>query len=116
MLTLPPELDDAAFIDGCSRFQVLTLILLPLLKPAIFTMTILTFLASWNDFFGPLIYLSEMKKYTITLGLTLFRGEFITYWNWLMAASIVAILPCLLIFMLFQRYFIQGIALTGLKG
>jgi ABC-type glycerol-3-phosphate transport system permease component len=116
MLTLPTELDDAAFIDGCSKFQVLILILLPLLKPAVFTMTILTFLASWNEFFSPLIYLSEMKKYTVTLGLTLFRGEFVTYWNWLMAASVVAILPCLLIFMLFQRYFIQGIALTGLKG
>jgi ABC-type glycerol-3-phosphate transport system permease component len=116
MLTLPKELDDAAFIDGCSKLQVLVLILLPLLKPAIFTMTILTFLGSWNDFFGPLIYLSDMKKYTVTLGLTLFRGEFATYWNWLMAASIVAILPCLLIFMLAQKYFIQGIALTGLKG
>lgn len=116
MLTLPRELDDAALIDGCSKFQVLMLILLPLLKPAIFTMTILTFLGSWNDFFGPLIYLSDMKKYTVTLGLTLFRGEFTTYWNWLMAASVVAILPCLLIFMLAQRYFIQGIALTGLKG
>lgn len=116
LITLPRELDDAALIDGCSRLQVLILILLPLLKPAIFTMTILTFLGSWNDFFGPLIYLSDMKKYTITLGLTLFRGEFVTYWNWLMAASIVAILPCLLIFMLAQRYFIQGIALTGLKG
>lgn len=116
MITLPRELDDAALIDGCSKLQVLILILLPLLKPAIFTMTILTFLGSWNDFFGPLIYLSNMKKYTITLGLTLFRGEFVTYWNWLMAASVVAILPCLLIFMLAQRYFIQGIALTGLKG
>lgn len=116
MLTLPKELDDAAFIDGCSKFQVLVLILMPLLKPAIFTMVILTFLGTWNDFFGPLIYLSDMKKYTVTLGLTLFRGEFSTYWNWLMAASVVAISPCLLIFLLFQRYFIQGIALTGLKG
>ena len=116
MLNLPKELDDAAFIDGCSKLQVLGIILLPLLKPAIFTMAILTFLGTWNDFFGPLIYLSEMKKYTITLGLTLFRGEFSIYWNWLMAASVVAILPCLLIFIFFQRYFIQGIALTGLKG
>lgn len=116
MLTLPKELDDAAFIDGCSKLQVLILILMPLLKPAIFTMVILTFLGTWNDFFGPLIYLSDMKKYTVTLGLTLFRGEFSTYWNWLMAASVVAIFPCLLIFLLFQRYFIQGIALTGLKG
>jgi len=113
--TLPKELDDAATIDGCGKLQILLYILIPLLKPAIFAVVIFTFMGCWNDFFNPLIYLSSPNKLTITLGLTLFKTEYLTQWNLLMAASVCAIVPCLLIFALSQRYFIKGIALTGIK-
>jgi ABC-type glycerol-3-phosphate transport system permease component len=115
-LTIPKELADAARIDGCSEFRIYWNIMLPLAKPALATVAILTFLFTWNDFLGPLIYLSDQMKSTLALGLTLFVGQFQTEWGLLMAASLLTLLPIIVIFFLFQRYFIQGFTMSGIKG
>jgi len=116
-LTISPELADAAKIDGCGYFQIFTLIYLPLSKPALATVAIFTFMGNWNDFMGPLIYLSKDKNWTLTLGLSRFTGMYgLTAWNLLMAASLITVLPCILLFFFAQRYFIQGIVITGVKG
>lgn len=115
-LSLPPDLEDAARIDGCNRLQILTYIFLPLAKPAITAVAIFVFIDTWNEFFMPLIVITSRTLYTVQLGLMTFRGEFSTEWNLLMAASVTALLPCLIVFFLFQRYFIRGLALSGLKG
>ncbi|MCD6290433.1 MAG: carbohydrate ABC transporter permease [Anaerolineae bacterium] len=116
-LTIPPELADAAKIDGCGYFGTYSRIYLPLSKPALATMVIFTFMWNWNDFMNPLIYLSSSEKWTLTLGLSRFTGMYgMTAWNLLMAASLVTILPCVVLFFFAQRYFIQGIVITGVKG
>jgi ABC-type glycerol-3-phosphate transport system permease component len=114
--TLPTELAEAARIDGCSEIRIFSNIMMPLCKPAIATIAIFTFMGSWNDFFGPLIYLTDPKLYTIALGLRAFKGYSGVQWNLLMAASIVTALPTLVIFFSFQNYFVKGITLTGIKG
>ena len=118
-MTLPLELDDAATIDGCSRFRIFWNIILPLSKPAIGTIAIFAFFGRWNDLMGPLIYLRSPDKRTLALGLTYFRdetGQTMVPWNLLMAVSLMIALPCLAVFFFFQRTFVQGIALTGIKG
>ncbi|MGQ9554232.1 MAG: carbohydrate ABC transporter permease [Anaerolineae bacterium] len=115
-MTLPRELDEAAAMDGCSTLGVLWRILLPLSKPALATVAIFTFMGSWNDFMTALIYVNSIPKMTLALGLHIFQGAYYTQWNYLMAASLVVMLPCLILFFLAQNYFIQGIALTGMKG
>jgi len=115
-LTIPKELNEAAIIDGAGYFTIYRKIIIPLSKPAIASVAIFQFMGAWNDFFGPLVYLNEMKKYPLSLALYAFRGVYSTEWQQLMAASIVVTLPCLIIFFLAQRYFIQGITLTGMKG
>ncbi|MBN1876393.1 MAG: carbohydrate ABC transporter permease [Anaerolineae bacterium] len=117
--TLPEELVDAARIDGCSELGIFWRIMLPLAKPALATVAVFTFMGSWNDYMGPLLYLSkDPNKYTVALGLATFRNAFLgrTRWDLLMAASTMMILPIIVIFFLAQRYFIQGIAVSGLKG
>jgi len=116
MMTIPYELDEAARIDGCSTWQILFKILLPLCKPVITIIFVFTFLDVWGDFLGPLIYLNDEAKYTISLGLALFRGRFFTYWNLMMAASLVVCIPPLVIYYLAQDYIIGGIASVGIKG
>ena len=115
-MTLPLELDDAARIDGCSSFGIFWRIMLPLSRPALGVIAIFPFMGHWNDFFGPLIYLNSPSKYTLALGLNLFRGTQFTAWNLLMAASTMTALPCIVLFFVAQRYFIQGIVFTGVKG
>lgn len=116
-LTLPRELFDSAVIDGCSTLDIFLRIALPLVKPALSAVAIFSFMGHWNDFMGPLIYLRSTEKYTLSLGINMFRGyEGITMWGELMAVSLVAAIPCLVIFFIAQKYFIQGITLTGLKG
>jgi multiple sugar transport system permease protein len=115
-LTLPPELEDAARIDGASTLQILRHIILPLSLPAMATVAIFTFQATWNDFLPPLIYLHDQSLYTVSLGLNFFRSSYDIRWNYLMAASLVTMLPVVLVFFAAQRYFIRGISLTGLKG
>jgi multiple sugar transport system permease protein len=115
-LTIPRELDDAARIDGAGSFRVLTRILLPLSKPALATVSIFAFLHYWNDFLGPLIYLSTPSKFTLAVGIAYFQGEFRTNFPLLMAAATMAMLPPLLVFFAAQRLFIEGVTMTGLKG
>ena len=115
-LSIPSELSDAALIDGCTHPGIWWRIILPLSKPALITVAIFTFLLTWNDFFGPLLYLRSEKLYTLQVGLQYFREQYSVEWQELMAASTVVLLPVLVIFFLGQRLFVQGITLTGLKG
>jgi multiple sugar transport system permease protein len=114
--TLPRELDEAAEIDGCNRLSILVRILLPLARPALATVAIFTFMQKWNEFLGPLIWLNSQKKFTLSLALGLFRDQFETNWNGVMSMSFLVTLPCLILFFVAQKYFIRGIATTGLKG
>jgi multiple sugar transport system permease protein len=117
-MTIPLELDDAARIDGCSRFGIFWRILLPLSKPALGTVAIFSFFWRWNDFMGPLIYLKSPRLRTLALALAFFRDETggtLVPWNLLMAVSLLVALPCLLVFFFFQRFFVEGIAFTGIK-
>lgn len=116
-LTIPIALDEAARIDGASTFVIYHSVFLPLAKAPLIAMSIFVFMGSWNDFFGPLIYLHEMHNFTLALGLQLFKsfGEYATRWDLIMAASSVMAIPPILVFFFSQRYFIKGIALTGLK-
>lgn len=115
LLTLPRDLDEAAELDGCSPLGTWWRILLPLMKPALLTVVIFSFIGRWNDLLGPLLYLNSQEKFTLSLGLMAFRGMYSTAWNQLMAASIVVMLPCLVLFFVAQRYFIQGLIIGGLK-
>lgn len=115
--TIPLELDHAARIDGCGEVSILWRIILPLSKPALATVTIFSFMGHWNDFLAPLIYINSSSKLTVSVALARFRGEYgTTAWHLLMAASIVAVLPCILIFFFAQEYFVKGIQMTGMKG
>jgi multiple sugar transport system permease protein len=115
-MTIPPELEDAARIDGANLLQMLWYVILPTVSPAIATVAIFTFQNSWNDFLPPLIYLHDQSLYTISLGLSFFRSSYDIQWSYLMAASFVTMLPIILVFFLAQRMFIEGITLTGMKG
>jgi multiple sugar transport system permease protein len=115
-MTIPTELDDAAKIDGCSYVGIWWRILLPLTKPALATVAIFSFIGNWNEFLLPLIYLNDESKFTLTLGLATFRGLYHTQWGYLMAASVTVLLPCLVVFFLAQRSFVEGITFSGLQG
>ncbi len=114
--SLPRELSESARIDGANEWQIFIRVILPLIKPALVAVGLFQFLASWNDFLGPLIYLSDPNLYTISLGLSFFRGEYASEYGPLMAVSTLAILPVIILFFVAQRTFIQGITLTGVKG
>ncbi len=120
-MTIPRELDDAAKIDGCSYYRIFWRIVLPLSKPALGAVAIFAFMSSWSDFFQPLIYLMSEDKWPIALGLLSYKylsalGQFMVAWNVLMGASFLALLPPLVVFFFFQKTFISGIALSGIKG
>ena len=115
-MTIPNDLEDAAKIDGCSYFGIYWRIMLPLIKPALAALTIMTFMGSWNNFMGPLIYINSPEKMTLAYGLQLFQGAHSAEYGLLMAASTLVMLPVLMVFFFTQRYFIQGITLTGIKG
>ncbi|MFD7878500.1 carbohydrate ABC transporter permease [Streptomyces sp. NPDC059766] len=118
MRNLPKELDEAARLDGCGHLRIYWSVVLPLCRPALITSAIFTFINAWNDFMGPLIYLNEPGKYTVSLGLTMFRDSdgLASNYGGLIAMSLVALLPVLLFFLAFQRYLIDGMATSGLKG
>jgi ABC-type glycerol-3-phosphate transport system permease component len=118
MMTVPMEMDEAATLDGCSPIGVYWRVMLPMSKPALATVAIFSFMNHWNDLMTPLIYLNSRRLYTISLGLATFRQQYSTEtpWHLLMAASVVTMMPPLIIFFLAQRLFIQGIVVTGLKG
>ncbi len=115
-MTIPKEMDDAAYIDGCSPLGLYWRIHLPLSLPALGVVAIFMFTGTWNDFLHPLIYLSKVKMYTVALGLSLFRGGLTTDMRVLMAASLLVVLPTVIIFFVAQRYFVQGIVISGVKG
>ncbi|MBV7332141.1 carbohydrate ABC transporter permease [Chloroflexi bacterium TSY] len=115
-LTIPQELVDAARIDGCSFIQTYYKIFLPLSKPALATLGIFTFLGSWNNLMGPLIFLNEVESMTITLGLTLLTTQAGGRWELIQAGAVISIVPIIVMFFIGQEHFIQGIARTGLKG
>jgi multiple sugar transport system permease protein len=115
-LTVPRELEEAARLDGCSTFGVFWHIMLPMSKPALTTVALFAFIAHWNDFFGPLIYTQSMEKKTLSLGLAAFKGLNGTEYHLMMAASVAVLLPIIVIFFLAQRYFVQSIVTSGVKG
>jgi ABC-type glycerol-3-phosphate transport system permease component len=114
-LTIPLDLAESARIDGANIFQIFRYIYLPLSKPALATLGIFTFMWSWNDLLNPLIYVSELKQLTLTVGMSFFQNQYGGKWTLMMAAAVVSILPILIIFFVAQKYFIQGIAMTGIK-
>ncbi|HMN27888.1 MAG TPA: carbohydrate ABC transporter permease [Caldilineaceae bacterium] len=116
MLTIPWDLTDAARVDGASEFTILWRIMLPLVKPALLVVAVMHFLFTWNDFFGPLIYLDDTSEYPLVLGLYAFQTRRGVQWNHLMAASLTVTFPLILLFFIAQRYFIEGVTLSGLKG
>lgn len=115
-MSLPRELEEAAEIDGCNPFMTYWRIMLPLVVPAMLTLGVFTLMNTWNDYMGPLIYLSSPEKYTMTLGIAYFKGVYTTQWNLVMAGSIVSVVPILVAYLCAQKYFIEGIAFSGVKG
>ncbi|MDP0496640.1 MAG: carbohydrate ABC transporter permease [Verrucomicrobiota bacterium JB024] len=116
-LTLPKELSEAAKIDGASEWQIFCQVVLPLAKPALIVVALFQFMATWNDFLGPLIYLTDQSDFTLALGLQAYQSrEGGTDWHYLMAASTLVVIPVVVLFFFTQRYFVEGIATTGGKG
>jgi multiple sugar transport system permease protein len=113
---LPMELMDAARVDGAGEFRIFWQIMLPLVQAALLVVAVFTFLYTWHDFFSPLVYLAEQSQYPISLGLFAFRAQRTTEWSLMMAASTLATLPLVIVFFLAQRYFLEGIRMTGIKG
>lgn len=115
-LNLPRELEEAAWIDGCNRFGVLLRVVLPLSRPALATVAVLTFLSTWNDLSWPLIAIHHEPQYTLQLGLTTFQGQHNVQWSAVMAGNVITVLPVLIAFLAAQKTFIRSITSTGLKG
>ncbi len=115
-LSIPDELCEAARIDGMSEYGIWWRIMLPLSMPALSTLTIFTFVNTWNDFLGPLIYLTKTELKTIQIGIRMFISQYSAEYGLIMAASVVALIPVLIVFLALQKYFVEGIASTGLKG
>jgi multiple sugar transport system permease protein len=115
--TIPHELDEAAFIDGASRLTIFTRIIFPLSRSGLVVVALLAFLRSWNDFLYPLVYLNHDIKFTLSLGLQLFQSTFLygSEWQLMMAASVIVVIPVIIIFIVGQRYLVQGISLSGIK-
>lgn len=113
---IPKDLDEAAKIDGAGHMRIFARIILPLSKSVLVVIALFTFLNCWNDFFAPLIYLNDQKKYTLALGLLQFRGNYQSKWNLLMAASTIVVAPCIVLYLVGQKYLIEGITLTGMKA
>jgi multiple sugar transport system permease protein len=114
-MNFPKELEEAAALDGLSRGETFFSIVLPLAKPALAAQAIFIFMGAWNNFLMPLIILSDPEMFPLPLGLNTFKGQYISYWNYIMAASMVLTLPALVIYAFFNRYFIQGVTFTGSK-
>ncbi|MCF1473489.1 carbohydrate ABC transporter permease [Agrobacterium vitis] len=115
-MSIPTELCEAARIDGMNEYQIWAKIMLPLSKPALSTLTIFTFVTTWNDFLGPMIYLTKTELKTIQIGLRMFISQYSAEYGLIMAASVVALIPVLVVFLALQRFFVEGVASTGLKG
>ena len=115
-MTIPNSLSEAARIDGGGEFYIFSRIILPLAKPALASVILFQFVYCWNDYLGPLVYISDTNSYPLSLGLSLILGDYTTNWGWVMAGATAATAPIVILFFLTQRTFIQGITLTGQKG
>ncbi|MDF2678023.1 MAG: carbohydrate transporter rane protein 2, family [Bacillota bacterium] len=115
-MTIPVDLEEAAVIDGCGKFRIWATIIVPLSKPIIATLSVFLFQSTYNDFMGPLIYLNSDTKFTIQLGLASFRNSFATRYDLIMAGSMLALIPVLIIYIVCQKYIVKGIVMSGLKG
>lgn len=113
---IPEELSDAARLDGAGEFRIFWQIMLPLVKPALMVVAVFTLLYTWHDFFGPLIYLSDPNDYPLSLGLFAFKGQRADEWALIMTGAVLTTLPLILVFLFTQRYFLQGVRMTGIKG
>ena len=116
MLTIPKELDEAAYIDGANSYQILVQIYIPLMKPALIAVGLFCFMFHWNDFLAPLVYLNDINDFTVSIGLRSFTSMYSAQWHLLMAASTICVLPPLIVFFVGQKFFIEGITLTGIKA
>ncbi len=116
MRQVPVQLDEAARLDGCGPLRIWWSVILPQLKPAMATVVVLQFLATWNEFLGPLIYIADPDKQPLAVGLYIFKSAFAGHWGMIMAACVLMLVPVLVMFALAQRYFVQGVTLSGLKG
>lgn len=115
-LTIPQELLDSARIDGCTHFGIYWRIVMPLAKPALASLALLSFMSSWNNLLGPVIYLYDESLFTLPIGLTRFQGMYVTYWSYTMVGGTLTVLPILILFLFTQQYFVRGVVLSGLKG
>jgi multiple sugar transport system permease protein len=113
---LPKDLEDAARIDGAGEFRIFLQIMLPLVKPALMVVAVFQLLYTWHDVFQPLVYLSDPQQYPLSIGLYAFRSTRVAEWSLIMAASTLVTLPLIVVFMFTQRYFLQGVRMTGIKG
>nr|WP_130614736.1 carbohydrate ABC transporter permease [Cohnella abietis] len=114
-ISFPKELEEAAELDGLGRFGLFTKVVLPLAKPALAAQTIFIFMGAWNEFLKPLMLMSDKAMFTLSVGLNTFKGQYISFWNYIMAASIIMTIPALLIYIFFNRFFVKGITFTGTK-
>ncbi|MDU7476979.1 MAG: carbohydrate ABC transporter permease [Paenibacillus macerans] len=115
-LTIPREMDEAAKMDGAGHFRIYWNVIMPLGKQSLIVVGMLTFLANWNDYLAPMVFISSEKNYTLMLGLTLFQGTYSAQWHLMIAATAIIVLPSLAVFLGGQRYFVEGIAMSGVKG
>ena len=115
-MTLPAEIDEAALVDGASYFRIYWSIILPLSKSVLIVVAIFTFMGLWNDFFNPLIYLLDQDKFTLAIGLQFLRGQYTSAWHVIMAASTIIVIPCIFVFLFGQKFILEGVVMSGLKG
>lgn len=115
-MTIPREYDEAAHIDGAGYFTVYSRVLLPMIKPSLISVLLFSFINAWNDFLNPLVYLSTESKFTVSLGLRVFMGMYNTEWHYMMAATTVVVIPVIIVFFIGQKYIVEGIVMSGLKG
>jgi multiple sugar transport system permease protein len=116
IITVPRELDEAAYIDGAGHLKILTGIIVPNVKPAMIVVGLFIFVVLWNDLLQQVIYIHSAERFTIAIGLTLFRGALVQNWAALMAATVMSFIPGIIIYLVGQRHFVEGIALTGMKN
>ena len=115
-LTIPRELEEAAFIDGASHWTVYRRIMLPLARPALATLAVFSFMGSWNAFLWPLFVVRDLEMMTLPVGLATLHGRWLTRWNLVMAGTVITVLPMLIVYLLAQKYFVKGVVMSGIKG
>jgi multiple sugar transport system permease protein len=113
---IPRDLDESAMLDGAGHFTIFSRIIFPLTRSPMIVVGLFSFLNTWNDFLAPLVYLNDEKKFTLALGLQLFSGLYKAEWHLMMAAACIVLIPMVILFLIGQKYFIEGITMSGIKG